>query len=262
MKRFFAVLTAALLVLAAGGISVAKAEGYTVKGEVVSIDSMGKSVVIRTEEGEQRVSFQETTEGVEMMKPGMNVEMSCIDVEGKSCAKIIKPLTPAPSRMMEGEVVSIDPGGKAVVIKTTAGEEVKMEVTAPKALMVEPAMEAATTEEMLMTKPMEVEEIKPGAKVKVDCFDLEGKFCANKITVVSPEEAGKPVLTEVVEGEVVGIDSANKSVVIDTTKGQRTLYFQKVTAGSPFGEMKMGTKVRAYCLDVGGKSCIKDITAE
>lgn len=260
MKTFMYLLFAAALILGAGiPVLAAGAGEHAVKGEVVAIDPEGKVVVILTKTGEKTVVIETGTQGMENIKPGMSVEMTCIDLEGKSCAKIIKPAEPMPSRIMEGEVVSMDPLGKAVIIRTTKGEEVSMEVTTPRAVVVTPAPGAASTEEMLTTTTMPVTEMKPGSQVKVDCFDMEGKFCANKITVISPEEAGKPVAGEVVSGEVVSIDPAGKSVVIDTEKGKKSLYYQKTTAGKPLSEMEVGTKVRAYCIDVEGKSCIRDI---
>lgn len=258
MKKFLMMAVLAAFVVMYGVPAMADME-ETVRGEVVSIDPGGKAVVIRTEEGTKRFIYQDTVKNITEITPGMEVEMTCIDVEGKACAKIIKPATPLKSTMMEGEIVSIDPGGKAVVIRTTKGEEVKMDVTTPKALVVKPAMEAETSEEMLETSTMPVEEMMPGTVVKVDCFDSGGKFCANKITVISPAEAGKPVMGEVVSGEIVSIDPGNKTVVINTEKGERSLYYQKVTSGMPFGEMEINKKVRAYCIDVEGKSCIKDI---
>ena len=260
MKKFMSLMVAAVLVMGSCiTVFAAEAGEHVVKGEVLAIDSAGKTLVILTEEGAKTVVVESTTQGLEIIKPGMSVEMTCIDLEGRSCAKIIKPAAPMPSRIVEGEVISIDPLGKAVVIRTTKGEEVTMEVTTPEAVMVTPAAGAASTEEMMTTKTMPVTGIAPGSKVKVDCFDMEGKFCANKITVISPDEAGKSVTGEVVSGKVVSIDPASKSVVIDTTTGKKSLYYQKVTSGMPIDEMAVGKKVRAYCIDIEGKSCIKDI---
>jgi arginine repressor len=258
MKKVFMLLMTAVLVFAVCGVVYAAGdEGYTMKGEVVSIDSAGKTVVIDTTEGQKTVVFQESTQGFETLKPGMSVEMTCIDLGGKACAKVIKPIEPI--RSMEGKVVSIDPEGKTVVIKTTAGEEVEMPVTATKAMKVGPAEGAGSTAEMLKAEPMAVEELKPGQEVKVDCFDAEGKFCANIITVVEPEAAAA---AQTYEGEVTSIDSANKAVVISTEKGAKTLYYQEITSGPPMSELEVGSKIKAYCLDVEGKACIKDITKQ
>jgi len=258
MKKSFMLLMAAVLVFSVSGLAYAAGgEGYMMRGEVVSIDSAGKTVVINTEEGQKKVSFQESTKGFESLKPGMSVEMTCIDLEGKACAKVIKPVEPL--RSMEGEIVSIDPGGKTVVIKTTAGEEVEMPVTATKAMKVGPAPGAESTTGMMKAEPMGMEELKPGQQVKVDCFDAEGKFCANRITVIEPEAASS---AQMYEGEVTAIDSANKAVVISTLKGPKTLYYQEVTSGAPMNELEVGSKIKAYCLDVEGKTCIKDITEQ
>lgn len=248
-------LAGALLVI---GLVIPAYADEVLRGRVVSIDPEGKTIVINTTEGEKTVVFQETTEGFKTVKPGMNVEMTCIDAEGKSCAKIIKPLYPVKS--VEGEVVSIDPAGKTVVIKTVKGEEVAVETATDEVEMVKPAADAAGTEEMLEVEKMPVSQMKPGTRVKMDCFDSGEKFCANRITAVSLDEAGKPVQgAREITGEVVSIDPAGKAVVVKTVTGEKTLYYQKVTTGPGLDEVQVGKNVRAYCLDIEGKSCIKDI---
>jgi len=255
MKKLLSLLVALTFVM---GLAAVIYADEMVKGTVVSIDSAGKAIVIDTSEGRKTVVLQKSTMGVKGIKPGMSVEMTCVDLEGKSCAKIIKPMYPVKS--IEGEVVSIDPAGKTVVIKTIKGEEVTVETMTGEAEMMKPSGMAGGTEEMMAVEKMPVSEMKPGIQVKMDCFDSGEKFCADRITAVSVEEAGKPVPgAKEITGEVVSIDSAGKSVVVKTVTGEKTLYYQKVTTGAPMDELKIRENVKAYCLDIEGKSCIKDI---
>ena len=255
MRKLVLLFIAAAFV--AGMATIVYADEYSVKGKVVSIDPAGKTIVIDTSEGQKTVVFQEGTQGFTEVKPGMSVEMTCIDQEGKACAKNIKVISVAeaakPTKTFEGEVVSIDPEGKTVVIKNPKGEQMTIEVKTP---TVEKTAPTATAP----AETMPVTELKPGMQIKADCFDVEGKFCASKIAVVSPEAAAKPVETEVV-GEISSIDSTGKSVVIKTVTGEKTLYYQPTTTGAPMSDLEVGKKIKAYCLDVEGKSCIRDITA-
>jgi hypothetical protein len=243
----------------AGMATLVYADEYTVTGKVVSIDPAGKTIVVGTPEGEKTVVFQEGTQGFTEVKPGMSVEMTCIDLEGKACAKNIKVISvgeaaaPLPTKSFEGEVISIDPEGKTVVIKNPKGEQMTIEVKTPTAEKTAPTATAPAV-------TMPVTELKPGMQIKADCFDAGGKFCASKITVVSPEAAAKPVETEVV-GEISSIDSTGKSVVIKTVTGEKTLYYQPTTTGASMSELEVGKKIKAYCLDVEGKTCIRDIKA-
>lgn len=265
MKKLVMMFFAVVVVLGLG-MPAQAGEEYTIKGEVVSIDSEGKTIVIDTTEGQKTVVFQETTKGFsEAVKPGASVKMTCIDLEGKACAHDIEVISAreaaTPTKVFEGEVVSIDPGGKAVVIKSPKGEEMTIEVH--EGAMVEkvaPMEGAVMSEEMLAAEPMTMEELTPGMQVKMVCFDSGEKFCANRITAVSVEEAQKPVpeATEVV-GEVVSLDPDNKAVLIKTVEKEKTLYYQKVTGGVEFDKLELGKKVKAYCYDVAGKTCIKDI---
>lgn len=260
MRKLVLLLFTALFV--AGMVSVVYADEYSVKGKVVSIDPTGRTIVIDTSEGQKTVIFQEGTSGFTEVKPGMSVEMTCIDQEGKACAKDIKVIsageatTPLPTKSFEGQVISIDPEGKTVVIKNPKGEEMTIEVKTPTVEKAPAPGEAAAP-----PATMPVTELKPGMEIKADCFDVGGKFCASRITVVSPEAAAKPVETEVV-GEISSIDSTGKSVVIKTVTGEKTLYYQPTTTGAPMGELEVGKRVKAYCLDVEGKSCIRDIKTE
>jgi len=206
--------------------------------------------------------LQDTTKGVKGVKPGMSVEMTCIDVEGKSCAKNIKVISVKEAgrqvKAVEGEVVSIDPGGKSIVIKSPKGKE--MTITIKEAPVVEKmtAKPGAPAGESLVVEPTTLSEIKSGSKVRVDCFDSEGKSCASRVTVVP---SGKASVVEVV-GKVVSIDSAGKAVVVKTKGGEKTLYYQKTTTGAPMDKLEVGKRVKAYCLDVEGKTCIKDINVK
>ncbi len=257
-----AVAVAVMLALGVAGFAMADEGGYTVKGKVVSIDPAGKTIVIDTEEGQKTVIFQESTTGFKEVKPGMSVEMNCIDVEGKACAKDIKVISieqaGKPVQTFEGQIVSIDSEGKTVVIKNPKGEQMTIQVVGPTQITKETTVEGKT-----VTQPMEVKELQPGMAVKVDCLDFEGKFCANKITVVPVQEAGQPVPgAEEVTGQVVSIDPEGKSVVIETVTGKKTIYYQPTTTGPGPTQLEVGKRVKAYCLDIEGKSCIKDIAVE
>jgi arginine repressor len=262
MRKFMAVAVAVMLVLGAAYVAVADEGGYSVKGNVVSIDPAGKTIVINTSEGEKTVIFQEATPGFKEVKPGMTVDVTCIDLEGKTCGKDVKIISieqaGKPTQTFEGSVVSIDSEGKTVVIKNPKGEEMTIQVVSPTQVMKESTVEGKTT-----AQPMEMKELQPGMAVKVDCIDFEGKFCANKITVVPIAEAGKAVPgAEEVTGEVVSIDSEGKTVVVKTVTGEKTLYYQPTSAGPGPSELSVGKRVKAFCLDVEGKTCIKDINVE
>jgi arginine repressor len=263
MRKLLAVFAVVLLALGAVSIALAADEGgYSVKGTVVSIDPTGKTIVINTAEGQKTVVYQENTTGLKEVMPGMSVEMTCIDLEGKACATDIKVISiqqsGKPVQTFEGQVVSIDSEGKTVVIKNPKGEQMTIKVVAPTQITKETTVEGKT-----VSQPMEMKELQPGMPVKVDCLDFEGKFCASKITVVPVQEAGKPVpgATEVT-GEVVSIDSEGKSVVVKTVTGEKTIYYQPTTTGPAPTQLEVGKRVKAFCLDIEGKSCIKDIAVE
>ncbi|HLB24793.1 MAG TPA: hypothetical protein VJM83_00545 [Nitrospirota bacterium] len=264
MRKLTAAAAAFFAVVLIAAAALAADAGYTVRGEVVSIDPAGKTVVINTAEGEKTVVFQEGVRGFTDLKPGMSVEMTCIDMEGRSCAKDVKVISVAeatkPTQTFEGEVVSIDPGGKTIVIKSAKGEEMTMQVMTPTVERMVPKPGAPATEKMVEVEQMPVTEIKPGMMLRVDCFDSEGKFCAKRITVIPPSEAGVPV--QEFTGEIVSIDPAGKSVVIKTATEEKTLYYQESTAGLPLDKLETGKKVKAYCLDVVGKSCIREINEQ
>jgi len=262
MKKLLSALAVCAFVLGTAVVSYAAGE-QVIKGEVVSIDSAGKTIVINTEQGQKTVVFGETTKGLEGVKPGAQVEMTCIDVDGKACAKNIEVISVSeaskPTRTFEGEVVSIDPGGKTVVIKNPKGEEMTIKITTPYAEEMKVNPMTKTVEGMVACEPLPVTQIAPGSHVLVDCFDSGGTFCATRISVISPEKAGMAVTGEEVAGEVVSIDPAGKSVVIKTATGEKTLYYQKSSAGVPMSGMEVGKQIKAYCLDVEGKSCIRNI---
>jgi len=265
MKKLASSVFVFIFVLGLAAFAIA--QETTLKGQVVSIDPEGKTIVINTAEGSKTVIFQETTTGlgIKEIKPGMSVQMTCIDQEGKACAKDIKVISATeagmPTHIVEGEVVSIDPDGRTVVIKSPKGEQVTIKIMQPGVEKMG-VKEAAPAGEMITIEPMPLTEIKPGAKVRADCFDSEGMFCANKVTVVSPSAAGTPVETFEVAGEVTSIDPDGKTVVVKTEGGEKTLYYQKVTAGPALDALTVGKRVKAYCLDVSGKTCIKDISIE
>jgi len=253
MKKFLSVLSALAFTLAFS-VAVNAAEGQMIKGKVVSIDPAGKTIVIDTAEGQKTMTMQGKAKGV---KPGMEVMVTCIDVEGKSCAKEIKIVHPVAEKhkAIEGEVVSIDPDGKTIVIKTSKGKTETVTVHEKAVVERVTVKKGAPAGEALSVETTAVKELKPGQKVKLDCIDSEGKFCANKITVVPLV----PIKATEVTGKVVSLDPSGQTVVIQTKKGERTLYYQKATTGTPMEKLEVGKKVKAYCIDVEGKSCIKSI---
>lgn len=220
-----------------------------VRGKVVAVDAAGKTIVVNTATGDRTVVLQE---GIENVKPGMNVEMTCFELEGKACAKNVKVITVEEAQIVQGEVVSIDPGGKSVVIKSPEGKEVTILINSPPVVETLSVKEGAPAGENIACEPMPISMIKVGSMVRVDCFDSEGKFCARRITVV-------PTSTEIT-GKVVSADPAGNVVVVKTAAGEKTLYYQKTTTGAPLSEVQVDKNIKAYCLDVDGKSCIRDIT--
>ncbi len=255
MKKVLMLLAAVSLAVGMASFATAE-ESYTLKGKVVSIDSAGKSVVIFTSEGEKTLTIQGSAKG---MKPGMNVEVTCIDVEGKTCMKDFKVVhvsETAKGKMVEGEVVSIDSEGKAIVIKTSKGKQKTIPVIGKPVVEKVTVSKEAPAGEQLKVETTTLKEIKPGEKVMLDCFDSEGKFCVSKVMVVPAE----PLKMMEVTGKVVSIDSEGKAVVVQTKSGKKTLYYQKTTGGASMSDLEVGKKVKAYCIDVGGKACIKDIS--
>jgi arginine repressor len=260
MRKTLAFLASLLLV---AGLAVNAFAEEKVTGEVISIDSAGKTLVINTPGGQKSIVLQETTKGMKGVKPGMKVDITCIDVEGKSCAKEIKIVSGKSNaeqyrekmgmdvhHVIEGEVVSIDPEGKSVVIKTKKGKTVTVSTKKEPVIKKGKGKKAET---------VPASELTPGTMVRVDCIDVEGTTCAKKITIIPPKEAVKGInLT----GEVVSIDPEKKSVVIKTSSGEQTLYYQKSTKGAPISKIETRMKIKAYCLDVEGKSCIKNIEIE
>jgi hypothetical protein len=220
-----------------------------VRGKVVAVDAAGKTIVVNTPTGDRTVVLQE---GIENVKPGMNVEMTCFEQDGKSCAKNVSVIDVAGAETVQGEVVSIDPGGKSIVIKPPEGEEVTITINSPPVVETLTVKEGAPAGENIACEPLPISMIKPGSMVRVDCFDSGGTFCAKRITVV-------PSSTEIV-GKVVSIDPAGNVVVVKTDAGEKRLYYQKSTTGTPLSEVEVDKNVKAYCLDVAGKSCIRDIT--
>jgi arginine repressor len=265
MKRLL--LAAFMAVLVVSGTAYAEDAGYMIKGKVVSVDMAAKTIVVDTEQGQKTIlcAGAEGLTGAEgacspNVKPGDNVEISCIDVSGKACAKNINVIAVNPpnagaqstTSVFEGEVVSVDPSNNTMVLKNEQGQEMTVRIQATSAEKLAPG------EGGIKSEPVPMTELKPGAKVRVDCFDSEGKFCANRITVVTPgETAGK-----VYSGTIVSIDPEGKAIVISTTEGQKTLYYQESTTGMALTPQEVGKRVKAYCLDVAGKSCIRDITEE
>lgn len=149
--------------------------------------------------------------------------------------------------------MSVDPSGKTLVLKNDEGQEMTLKIESSSAEKLTP-MPGGT----IKSEPVPMTELQPGTRVRVDCFDSEGKFCANRVTVVAPGEPAAKVYT----GQIVSIDPAGKTIVISTTEGQKTLYYQESTTGMPLSNEEVGKRVKAYCLDVEGKSCIRDITEE
>jgi len=251
MKKLFSVFAASVMVFGlASGVFAAD----MMKGEVVSIDVAGKSVVIKTDAGEKTVPVKDDAV-LKGIKAGQKVEVNCIDIDGKSCASSIKVISGSKAvkgnKPVTGEVVSIDPEGKSVVIKTSKGKEMTI-VTTPETKVMKGSGKKA--EAAAMT------DVKPGMKVKMDCMDQEGKSCAKKITIIPAKEAVKGGAE--ITGEVVSIDSAKKSVVIKTESGEKTIYFQKGSKGIAMDKLEVGKKIKANCIDAEGKSCIKSIEAE
>jgi len=220
-----------------------------VRGKVVAVDAAGKTIVVNTPTGDRTVVLQE---GIENVKPGMVVEMTCFQLEDKTCAKNVKVIDVAGSQTMEGEVVSIDPGGKSIVIKQPEGKEVTITINAPAEVQTLSVKEGAPAGENIACEPLPISMVKAGSMVRVDCFDSGGTFCARRITVL-------PSSTEIV-GKVVSIDPAGNIVVVKTEAGEKKLYYQKTTTGAPLSEVQVDKNIKAYCLDVDGKSCIRDIT--
>ncbi len=259
MKRIL--LAAFTAVLIVSGIAYADDAGYMIKGKVVSVDMAAKTVVVDTDQGQKTILFQgaEGLTGAEgacspNVKVGDNVEISCVDVSGKACGKNIKVIAIAQkTSVFEGVVVSVDPSGKTLVLKNDEGQEMTLKIESSSAEKLTP-MPGGT----IKSEPVPMTELQPGTRVRVDCFDSEGKFCANRVTVVAPGEPAAKVYT----GQIVSIDPAGKTIVISTTEGQKTLYYQESTTGMPLSNEEVGKRVKAYCLDVEGKSCIRDITEE
>ncbi len=251
MRKTLSLLASLLLV---AGLAVNAFAAETVTGEVVSIDSAGKTLVINTPGGQKHIMLQESTKGLKGVKPGMKVDITCIDVEGKSCAEEIKIVSGKEAvkgaSMIEGEVVSIDPEGKTVVIKTKKGKKVTISTKE------EPVIKKGTGKK---AETIPATELKPGTMVRVDCIDVEGTTCAKKITIIPAKAAVTGIK---LTGEVVSIDPEKKTVVIKTTSGEQTLYYQKSTKGAPISKIETGAKIKAYCLDVEGKTCIKNIDIE
>lgn len=251
-----------MAVLVVSGTAYAGDAGYMIKGKVVSVDMAAKTIVVDTEQGQKTILCQgaEGLTGAEgacspNVKPGDNVEISCLDVAGKACAKnitVIAIAQPKTTSVFQGEVVSIDPSG-TMVLKNDQGQQMTVKIESSSAEKLTPVPGGT-----LKSEPVPMTELKPGTTVRVDCFDSEGKFCANRVTVITPGEPAPKVYT----GQIVSIDPAGKAIVISTTEGQKTLYYQESTTGMPLAPEEVGKRVKAYCLDVEGKSCIRDITEE
>ncbi len=125
-----------MAVLVVSGIAYADDAGYMIKGKVVSVDMAAKTVVVDTDQGQKTILFQgaEGLTGAEgacspNVKPGDNVEISCVDVSGKACGKNIKVIAIAQkTSVFEGEVVSVDPSGKTLVLKNDQGQEMTLRI--------------------------------------------------------------------------------------------------------------------------------------
>lgn len=252
MKRLF---LAAFAVLVVFGTAHAQDASYMIKGKVVSVDMTGRTIVVDTDQGQKTIVFKEGTQGFSGVKPGDNVEMSCVQEAGSACASDIKVIAVAQPKtsVFEGEVVSVDPSGKTMVLKNDQGQEMTVTIESASAEKLTPVPGGT-----LKSEPVPMTELQPGTKVQVDCFDSEGKFCANRVTVITPGETAGKVYT----GQIVSIDPEGKAIVISTTEGQKTLYYQESTTGVPLSQEEIGKRIKAYCLDVEGKSCIRDITEE
>ena len=251
MKKLIALFVAMTFVTALAVVisAVVVYADEVVRGKVVAVDAAGKTIVVNTPTGDRTVLLQE---GIENVKVGMNVEMTCFEVDNKACAKNVHEITVAEPQVMEGEVVSIDPGGKSVVIKSPEGKEVTITINSPPVVETLAVKEGAPAGENIACEPLPISMIKPGTMVRVDCFDSGGTFCAKRVTVL-------PSSTEIV-GKVVSTDPAGNVVVVKTEAGEKKLYYQKATTGTPLSEVQVDNNVKAYCLDAGGKSCIRDIT--
>ena len=268
MRKAFLAVFSALFILGMALAASAEDAGYTVKGNVVSIDPEGKTMVLNTTEGEKTIVIQEGAAGFKDVKPGMNVELTCINQEGKACAKGVKIITAEeaakPTQTFQGKIISIDSEGKTMVLRSDNGEEMTINVAStPSAEM--PAAGAAAGAAAAPSEgaaPQQAQQvplrnIPPGTTLRVDCMDVEGKFCAQRITIVPPSVASQPV--EEYIGEVTSIDPEKKAVVVNTEKGVKTLYYQPTTTGLPLTGLETGSRIKAYCLDMEGKTCIRDI---
>lgn len=152
---------------------------------------------------------------------------------------------------VKGKLVSIDPEGKTMVLRSDTGEEMTINIAST------PTAEMAPTAAGAAAQQVPLQSVQPGATLKVDCMDVEGKFCAQRITVVPFSQAAQPVQEYI--GKVTSIDPEKKAVVISTEKGVKTLYYQPTTTGIPLTGLETGARIKAYCLDAEGKACIKDI---
>lgn len=258
MRKAFMAVLSAVFILGMALAASAEDAGYPVKGKVFSIDTEGKTMVLNTAEGAKTVVIGPDTPGFKDVKPGMDVEITCMDQEGKACAKEVKIITneetaaAKPSQTFQGKVVSVDPEGKTMVLRSDTGEEMTINVAStPTAEMAPPAAGGAAQQ-------VPLQNVQPGTTLKVDCMDVEGKFCAQKITIVPYAQAGQPVQEYI--GEVTSIDPEKKAVVVSTEKGVKTLYYQPTTTGIPLTGLETGARIKAYCLDANGKACIQDIT--
>ena len=251
MKKYIPLFIAMFFVTALAVVvsAVVVYADEVVRGKVVAVDATAKTIVVNTDAGDRTVMLQE---GIADVAPGMNVEMTCFELDGKSCAKNVKVIHVLESQTMQGEVVSIDPGGKSIVIKPPEGKEVTITINAPPEVQMLTVKEGAPAGQNIACEPLPIAMIKVGSMVRVDCFDSDGKSCARRITVV-------PQSTEIV-GKVVVADPAGNIIVVKTAAGEKKLYYQKATTGAPLSEVQVDKNIRAYCLDVDGKTCIRDIT--
>ena len=251
MKKYIPLFVAMTFVTALAVVisAVVVYADEVVTGKVVAVDAAGETIVVNTATGDRTVVLQE---GIENVKPGMNVEMTCFELEGKACARNVKFIDVAGAETMEGEVVSIDPDGKSVVIKPPEGKEVTILINSPPVVEMLSVKEGAPAGQNIACEPMPISMVRVGSMVRVDCFDSNGKSCAKRITVV-------PTSTEI-NGKVVSTDPAGNIVVVKTDAGEKRLYYQKATTGTPLSQVEVDSNVKAYCIDVAGKSCIRDIT--
>ena len=86
MKKLIALFVAMTFVTALAVVisAVVVYADEVVRGKVVAVDAAGKTIVVNTPTGDRTVVLQE---GIENVKVGMNVEMTCFEQDGKSCAK-------------------------------------------------------------------------------------------------------------------------------------------------------------------------------